>query len=137
MKKLRTMTPLLVLFISLNCTNQTPKEKYVSATNTSEKLYVEQRHYYLGEISKTRKDSVKFRFTLKNLGSSFIKINKIDVSCNCLKIKSSFGGIPPKDSVLLEGKAGLQDQDGHISKAIFINYNKSEILILRVIGDIK
>ena len=137
MRKINNVVPLLVLLISLSCTRHTRRDTVAITTNLSEKLYVEKRYFYIGEIPKAEIDSIEFKFILKNLSDSSIKVNRIDVSCSCLKINTSVREILPKDSISLEGKAGLQKQYGHISKSIFVNYDEDKILLLRVIGDIK
>ncbi len=137
MKTIKKTAFLIAFLISMGCTNQTRKETPVKKTTSYGDLYVEQKHYYLGEFPKGEKDSVEFRFVLKNSNNSLITINKIDISCSCLKIKTNVREIHPQDSILLEGKMGLKGLNGHISKPIFVKYAYDKTLLLRVICDIK
>ncbi|GAB6948963.1 hypothetical protein JCM15640A_05480 [Hoylesella timonensis 4401737 = DSM 22865 = JCM 15640] len=139
MRKVKNIVSLvfLLVFTNLNCTNQIKSDTSKVASTSSEDLYVEQKHCYLGEISKEKKDSIDFEFIVKNLTDSLIRIDKIDVSCNCLSIKNYNREILPHNSTVIKGKAGLENRNGHMSKSIFVNYSKDKTLILRVIADIK
>jgi hypothetical protein len=64
-------------------------------------------------------------------------INNIDVSCSCVSIFHKTRAIRPKENVILNGTINLKSQTGHLSKAIFINYGKGNLLTLRVIADIE
>lgn len=100
-------------------------------------LEVLEPHYSFGEVSKSNKDTIQFSFVVENHSDKMISLDKIDVSCNCVKIDSKQKPLHPHSIVKINGYINLKNQLGHLSKAIFINYNNGNLLQLRVSGDVK
>lgn len=94
-------------------------------------------HLYIGEINKRESDLVKpFSFKLENTGTDTITISDVEVACNCVTVEKYTDIISPDENGIVTGTINLSNQHGHISKAIFINYNDNNVLTLRIIGDI-
>lgn len=105
--------------------------------NGQSALTVDNPHFKLGEISKKEKDTVCFFFDIENISNQLASIDKIDVSCNCVKIDTKTRPIYPHSKLRVNGHINLKSQYGHLSKSLFITYNSKQLLLLRVIGDIK
>lgn len=102
------------------------------------RLQVKDSRYILGEVLKSKGDSIEFIFNLKNCADSLIIIKKVDVSCGCISIIESPDSIFPNMNAKLKGVVNIKNQHGHLNKSIFVNYGRrrNSILLLRIIGDI-
>lgn len=95
------------------------------------------KHFDLGTIKMDKNDTIrKFKFDIQNNSSDSIHISKVDVSCGCLKIQSAPNLIHPLSHGEIHGYINLSNLKGHLSKAIFVNYNDGKVIVLRIKGDI-
>lgn len=136
MKKLALLLSILTLFFSCQVPERQHTTKHIVQEKES-KLVAKEAKIYLGKWNKAEKDTIHFQFYLTNASSSMTIINNIDVSCSCVSIFHKTRAIRPKENVILNGTINLKSQTGHLSKAIFINYGKGNLLTLRVIADIE
>lgn len=81
-------------------------------------------------------DSIQFTFKLTNNSNDLIKIHGIDKSCDCISVCSFPKEIKPNTTHYFMGKIG-NTQSGKINKSIFVNYDDSEVLILRITGEVE
>lgn len=105
-------------------------------TQSKECLFVEEPHFDWGIASKHETDSIEFKILLKNTSNKYVNIDKVDISCGCLSIKSFPQHIPPGKSGYIVGKIGIRQQINKINKTIFVNYNTDKVVILRVKGKV-
>lgn len=120
--------PILLFSTLTSCSNFNNKN--------NEKIFVEQPHYNFGTISKLTIDSINFTFKITNNTDDFIKIHGIDKSCDCISVNSFPKELKPNSTNYIIGKIG-NVQSGKMNKSIFVNYDDSEVLILRITGEVK
>lgn len=134
----RTISTLFLtgtLLVFTACQKHLPRtNNHVSGQSA---LTVDNPHFKLGEISKKEKDTVCFFFDLENISTQLASIDKVDVSCNCVKIDTKTHPIYPHSKLRVNGHVNLKSQHGHLSKSLFVTYNNNQLLQLRVVGDIK
>lgn len=123
----------------LSCSNGRPdtqhdKDEYKLISSSL--LSVDNKELNFGEINKSDKTIIPFTFTLRNDANSTIVIEKIDVSCGCVKIIGSPKTLESGQSGNLTGEIDLTNQSGHIRKSIFINYCDSCLTVVKVVADI-
>lgn len=132
-------TCVLLLFLqALSC--QQPKNQHASKPSEQDgkaSLVAQTQKIDLGRLSKSEKDTIRFQFVLTNESDSSTVIHNIDVSCGCISLTYKAKPIPPKTSATLHGFVNIKNQEGHLSKAIFVNYGKGELLVLRVTADVE
>lgn len=126
--------------VAAGCSQKTDNiqvAKYGS-TSTMVDLSANPKHFDIGKINKVESDSMhNFLFELHNSSNKTIIIDAIEESCSCIKIQEKLDSINPGETKQLIGVANISKQSGHLSKAIFVSYNDTSLLVLRVIGDIK
>lgn len=120
------------LNVFLNACNDTQQKQ--DTDNAA--LLVEQPHFNCGKVSKQNRDSIDFKFTLKNISKDSIIIDNVDVTCGCLSVHSAPKMILPGKTEYIKGKIGIRQQIGNVNKTIFVNYNNDEVTILRVKGKV-
>lgn len=128
------------LFLTLNISCKAPKGQNASEKdfqNVKSHLVAQDSIIKLGQHTKFEKRIIPFQFILTNEDDSIMVINNIDVSCGCISIRNKAKAIRPKESIVLKGFVNPASQIGHLSKAIFVNYGKGEVLTLRVTADIE
>lgn len=128
---------LLSLTVILLFSCQSKKEK-VSVINNSDYQVLQPTNSKINIGTHNNKDIVRipFSFKIKNTTPTDVSIEKVDVSCNCIKIISHPTKVRGYRHFQLKGQIDISHQQGHISKCIFINYNSNKILLLRLVGDI-
>lgn len=91
----------------------------------------------LGTLEKKRDNNhVPFSFLIRSNVDSIVHITKVDVSCKCLAVDSMNAVLPNQDNVL-KGTIDLSHLNGHINKALYVNCGNGDVLLLRVIGEVK
>ncbi len=128
------------LFLTPNISCKAPKKQNTNEKdfqNVKSHLVAQDSIIKLGQHTKSEKRIIPFQFILTNEDDSITVINDIDVSCGCISITSKAKAIRPKESIVLKGFVNPTSQIGHLSKAIFVNYGKGELLTLRVTADIE
>lgn len=100
-------------------------------------LYVEKAYYDFGEVNKKHLQHIPFLFKLENKNGKTITINKIDVSCDCVKLKKIPNSIKPGKTGHIEGFIETNGQSGKLSKILFVNFNEKQVILLRVTGIIE
>lgn len=126
-----------VFIVVLSCNNHNKSSSTMEAIQDS-LIVSTPKHYNLGVLKKDVSDSIyTFKFEITNMKTDSIHINNVDVSCGCLFINSFPRKIAPGETNKLVGTINISQQRGHLSKAIFVNYDEDGLLILRIIGDIK
>lgn len=133
---------MLILLINMqSCTNQTktaPQNPSFNSNYDSDSiLKVSKDEINIGEINKNDKTSVKFAFELTNSSSSSIAINKVDVSCSCVKVNYFPKLINSKQSSKLTGEIDLKNQSGHVRKSIFVSFNDTCVKVLKIVADVE
>lgn len=125
---------ILLAIASVACTNQNTNESKIEEG----KVILSPKHFNIGEINKSTDDSIyNFEFDILNNDSDTIQILNIESSCNCLQMTSYPKYIAPGSHGVIKGKVNISKQSGHLSKAIFVNLKTDDIIVLRVIGEIK
>lgn len=128
---------IVVIMIS-SCNSNNTKVQQEELFSDSVALKADNPHLDLGNIYKKDKETKTFQFKVKNVSKETVVINKIDVSCNCISInKESYKPIPAGQTGYINGNIMLNKTKGHISKAIFVNYDGNKVLLLRVIAQIE
>lgn len=94
------------------------------------------KYYDFGEVT-TQNDSIEYVFQLNNLGKKDISIQDVDVSCKCIVVNDVPDIIPIGKTALIKGKIGITGNLGTFNKALFVNYNHDEVLLLRIKGEVK
>lgn len=140
-KSLMTFVPMLILsalVFSCNGNNgRTQTENIEKSDNLySSILSVDNKKVYLGEIDKKATTVIPFTFNLKNETDSIIVIDKVDVSCSCVKISGFPKQLEAGQSGNLTGEVNLKNQSGHLRKSIFVNYCDTCITALKIVADI-
>lgn len=100
-------------------------------------LVTQNYKYNFGSVNKKDNPTIDFSFTVENSSDSTIHIDNTEVSCNCLSVTDTISSIAPHKSIILHGFINTKEQSGDLNKSIFINYNKNQVLLLRVKGTIK
>lgn len=100
-------------------------------------LYVETSYFDLGDVSASKQTEKDFTFELKNCKDKDISISKVDVICDCVVIENAPQTISPKQIGVIRGHIDLTKQKGKLSKPIFVNFDKDNVLLLRIVGKIK
>lgn len=138
-KLITVLFSILILSGSLlNCSNSS--QTMTDDTNMvydSSDISVEDKELCLGEIDKNLNRIIPFEFDLKNSSDSIIVVNKVDVSCNCVKIIDFPKRLVVGQSAKLSGTIDLNNQVGHLRKSIFINYDDTCITVLKIVADVK
>lgn len=130
---------LILTQILLSCNNSNTTQSYDKNNDThfsSSILLVENKKLDLGEINKRDKTTIPFKFALRNESNNTIVIDKVDVSCSCVKIVDYSKRLEAGESSELIGEINLKNQSGHIRKSIFINYSDTCLTVLRIVADI-
>lgn len=131
MSKVSMLTGILMCTFFLSCNNV--DKKY---SKTLKGLYVKNAHYNLGEINKKKSTVSQFSFLLENRSNKSICIDTVEVSCNCVAVQEKPKIIKPREAKYLRGQVNLQTETGKISKNIFINFDKNQIMLLRISGKV-
>lgn len=124
---------LLLSLLLLSCNTKESDSTF----NQDGPLVTENYKYNFGSVNKKDNPTIDFSFTVENSSDSTIYIDNTEVSCNCLSITDSIATIAPHKSATLHGTINTKEQSGDLNKSIFINYNKNQVLLLRVKGTIK
>lgn len=76
---------------------------------------------------------------LKNIGTDSLVINKVDVSCGCVKVEYPHYPIPPGDTVSFQiSYNGIDKIEGKFFKEIIIFSNsKSGLARMKITGDMR
>lgn len=99
-------------------------------------LAVEKTELRIGRIKKSQTSMLKFNVNMTNISNDIIKFNKVDVSCGCVVIRSYPEQLMIGQKGYLNGEIHLDNQDGHVHKNIFVNYNDSCLTVIKIIGDV-
>ncbi len=91
----------------------------------------------LGSLNKTKQKQASFSFTIKNPSEKTVNIEATDVSCECIHITQSPEKVAAHDTATIKGYVDTEKQKGHISKSIFVKHEKDDVLLLRIVADIK
>ncbi len=89
-----------------------------------------------GSIDKKTTDSVPFVFELKNITGDTICISSVELGCNCVIIESYPLYLSPKGCDSIQGYIDITGQHGNLSKPIYVNIGKDELMILRIKGNV-
>lgn len=130
---------MIMPLINLCCNNNDQKHyinRKVNKTNNSSILIVDNKVLDLGEIDKSDKAIVPFNFILKNESDDTLYIDKIDVSCSCVKIIKYTEQLEARQYGNLIGEISLKNQSGHLRKSIFINHSDTCLAIVKIVGNI-
>lgn len=96
------------------------------------------KHFDIGVISKSNHDSIHdFSFDILNNTTDSVYLGKVDVSCGCVNVIYKSNVIPPGEHGIVSGNINISNQYGHLSKAIFVNYDVDGLIVLRIKGDVK
>lgn len=126
-----------ILFLFLSCTQSKNEQKNNINTGNLNGLYVVDYRYNFGEVYSIKKDTINFSFTLENKGDTTLIIRHVSPSCNCIKITYQPHLIKSKEKAIVKGYISTKNRIGKFSKPVFVSYNKNEVLLLRIIGNIK
>lgn len=144
MKNIITYILLFAIFLTIalfelsckNITGDTPSELGEQITTSLSFISIENKEYSIGEVNKSERLLVPFEYNLRNISDSIISINKVDVSCSCVKITDFPTQLSSGQSGIITGYIDLKNQIGHIRKSIFVSYCDSCVTILKISGDI-
>ncbi len=122
----RLLISFFILFTFSSCRNKIGNEELYNKTSF---IKIEPKVVNMGKISNQK--IYKYDVILENNNSIPIIINKIDVSCNCIKVKLDNKNILPNKkntlSLIINGKGN----NGFFNKSIIIQSsanNKTEII---------
>lgn len=138
---LKKLKPFFILFIccaiSVSCSKSATSPKaHLRKNNLVSYLSVQDSIISFGKVHQAKKH-IKCTFKLRNDGNNNISINKIDVSCGCLKPSLSSIVIRPQKEEILTIDVDLTKQYGNINKSIIIlSSAENAYKILRVKGTI-
>lgn len=128
----------IVVAMNLSCNNHDVNVVQTESITDSIALQTDDPHLDLGKIHKGEISTKSFQFKVKNVSKETVVINKIDVSCNCISIDiESYKPIPAGQIGYINGNIMLNKTKGHISKAIFVNYDVKKVLLLRLIAQVE
>lgn len=96
----------------------------------------ESKLFDFGQVSNSKIDSVSFSFTLNNKGDKDVIINDIDATCPCIVLSNKPKIIQHNKCAIIRGRIGIKGGYGKQNKAVFVNYNDNNILLLRIVGEI-
>lgn len=114
--------------ISCDDRHQDYKKNYQTTTL----LTVEKKIIDLGLIEKNVENEVPFYYKLSNESDSTIVIHNIETSCGCVEINESPKVLLPGKHYQLKGKIVTNNILGYINKNIYVNYNRGEVIILKI-----
>lgn len=126
---------LIVLLGTVSCYDRHQNKKANYYTNKL--LYVKNKSINLGTIEKSLKKEVPFYYQFNNESDSAIIIHNIEASCGCVEIDKVKKIILPGEKIKLNCKIITKNISGYINKNIYVNYNKGEVIILKVEAVIK
>ena len=128
---IRTIVFLVCLIFTACADIKQPHERDIDG------LYVADAYYDCGTMRKSEDKKNTFSFLLQSRSDREIYIEKVDVSCGCMKIDKKPKTIAKGQSASLDGHVEISGQSGKLSKAIFVKFNNGKVLMLRVIGEVK
>lgn len=115
-------------------TNKNVKD---SDSGNEHTLTVLNPHYEIGTHEAGSPDSViNVVFKLENNTDTVITISKVEPGCSCVSIVDYPNQIEPDSEGNLNASINLARQRNHISKEIYITYNKTKVRVVRIIGDV-
>ena len=110
-------------------------ENATDTTTTS--LQWETQRYDFGTVDKARIKNVRFDIGMKNLGDKPIAIQKVDVSCGCMKAEFAPEPILPSQDSKLSVNINTENLSGQFSKVLFVTSTASkEPQLIRIVGRI-
>ena len=124
------------------CNNTNPPhtvmDKGENATDTTPtSLQWETQRYDFGTVDKARIKNVRFDIGMKNLGDKPIAIQKVDVSCGCMKAEFAPEPILPSQDSKLSVNINTGNLLGQFSKVLFVTSTASrEPQLIRIVGRI-
>ena len=104
---------------------------------TTTSLQWETQRYDFGTVDKARIKNVRFDIGMKNLGDKPIAIQKVDVSCGCMKAEFAPEPILPSQDSKLSVNINTGNLSGQFSKVLFVTSTASkEPQLIRIVGRI-
>lgn len=142
MKALKIILLAELYTILPGCNNTNPPhtvmDKGENATDTTTtSLQWETQRYDFGTVDKARIKNVRFDIGMKNLGDKPIAIQKVDVSCGCMKAEFAPEPILPSQDSKLSVNINTGNLLGQFSKVLFVTSTASrEPQLIRIVGRI-
>lgn len=124
----------ICFFVIISCTDNN-KGCFIDKI-TKASLVCDNPRYNFRKVNKANNKKVEFSFIIKNTSTKKIKIEAIDISCNCTHLEKTETLVYPNKKFVIHGYVDISKQTGHFSKPIFVKYDDGKILLLRIIGDI-
>lgn len=142
MKALKFILLVGLYTILPGCNNTNPPhtamDKGENATDTTTtSLQWETQRYDFGTVDKAKIKNVHFEIGMKNLGDKPIAIQKVDVSCGCMKAEFAPEPILPSQDSKLSVNINTGNLSGQFSKVLFVTSTASkEPQLIRIVGRI-
>ena len=140
-RKMRILIIYMMSLLLAGCVQQgggSPSDdRPVLADSVNSVLYAPVKRLNLGTVTTDGSATRRFGFMSYNRSDKAVSINRADVSCGCVVVEQYPDIIFAGDSAELSGTIDLTNQHGHVSKAIYVWCNRSDVLLLRVMCDIK
>lgn len=99
--------------------------KYERTQEELSDLEIKPQKIEFGDVKKEKGKHIKKTVDFYNKGNKPIVIQKVDVSCSCMKTKLSENVISPKKTVKMEVDINPENKTGYFSKAIFVKSTAS------------
>jgi hypothetical protein len=139
MRKILTMTLVLIAVVASNCGNGIRKNSgnsslQTTSTGTVEIVFREYEHNF-GKVAEGEK--VGFTFTFENKGTANLIIASATTSCGCTVPKYNTKPIPPGGNGKLEVVFDTSGRNGMQTKTITVKSNASiPVVLLKITAEV-